>query len=175
MPQTLTVEKPLTIEAIEPTCTDARHMMELLNQRLMDLTGSSGAAGFDLAGPTHGKSVFLLVRDELGQPVGCGALRPLEIAGNAPVAEIKRMYARWPARGIGAALLGRLEQAARAFGYRALWLETRRVNTRGCAFYRRHGYHDIPQYGPYVGRHEALCLGKRLPAIEGMKEDTSWT
>src|SRR5690606_5719846 len=101
---------------------------------------------------------FVLAR--VGDAVlGCGALRPL----NAEVAELKRMYARPGTRGVGAALLLHLERAAAGLGYGAVWLETRRVNTRALAFYARHGYQEIPNFGRYVGRPDAVCLGKTLP------------
>lgn len=170
MPQSLLLEKPLKIDAVEATSADALQMMEALDQRLVMITGHSGAAGFDPAALTIGQSVFLLARDELGLPVGCGALRPLEAAGAARVAEVKRMYAHRPGLGIGAALLARLEREAWEMGYRAIWLTTRRINQAACAFYRRHSYHDIPQYGRYVGRDDVVCLGKRLQPMK----DTPW-
>jgi len=89
--------------------------------------------------------------------VGCGALRPL----GEGVAELKRMYAR-PGSGAGSSLLDALERQARAFGYAEVWLETRKVNVRAVAFYEKHGYCTIPNCGKYVGRTEAVCLGKAL-------------
>ena len=56
---------------------------------------------------------------------------------------------------------------APAFGYRAVWLETRRVNARAVAFYGRHGYAVIPNYGKYAGRPDAECLGRDLHAPSG--------
>jgi ribosomal protein S18 acetylase RimI-like enzyme len=57
-------------------------------------------------------------------------------------------------------LLAALERQALAFGYRAVWLETRRVNVRAVAFYEKHGYRVIPNFGKYAGRPDAVCLGK---------------
>ncbi|HEX9173528.1 MAG TPA: hypothetical protein VF861_12785 [Telluria sp.] len=51
---------------------------------------------------------------------------------------------------------------ALALGYRALWLETRRVNLRAVGFYAAHGYRPVANYGKYVGRDDAVCLGKSL-------------
>ena len=116
------------------------------------MRGSFVAA--DVRGPG---AVFLVARDAAGVTLGCGALRLL-----APdVAELKRMYAR-PGGGAGPCLLAALEAQALAFGYRALWLSTRRVNVKALAFYGRHGYLPIDPYGKYVGRAESVCLGKRL-------------
>jgi GNAT superfamily N-acetyltransferase len=101
--------------------------------------------------------VFLVARNADGVPIGCGALRPL-VPG---VAELKRMYAR-PGSGAGRYLLTALEEQAARFGYRELWLSTRRVNVRALAFYGRNGYASVGNYGKYVGREESVCLGKRL-------------
>ena len=153
--------RPL-LEAVPVTHPDAVLLMHLLNRRLALLSGDSGASGFEAASMPAGRSVFLVARGEDGALLGCGAVRPLAQAGTAPVAELKRMFARDGTRGVGAALLIALEREALAMGYRALWLETRRVNDRALRFYRRHGYSEIPNYGSYVGREDAVCLGKPL-------------
>jgi GNAT superfamily N-acetyltransferase len=90
------------------------------------------------------------------------ALRPLD----AGVAELKRMYAR-PGSGAGRFLLAALERQALAFGYTAIWLETRKVNEGALAFYAKHGYRPIANYGKYAGRADAVCLGKALGAGVG--------
>lgn len=90
--------------------------------------------------------------------MGCGGYRPLEPG----VAEIKRMYARPGTRGVGAALLAALERRARADGYAAVRLETRRVNGRAVAFYARSGYAPVLAWGRYIGRPDAACFGKSL-------------
>jgi ribosomal protein S18 acetylase RimI-like enzyme len=78
------------------------------------------------------------------------------------VAEVKRMFARPGQAGVGSAVLAYLEGEAAALGYRALWLETRLVNTRAVRFYEARGYARIPNYGRYAGRPEAACFEKRL-------------
>jgi putative acetyltransferase len=94
--------------------------------------------------------------------VGCGALRGLEVGGRDDVAEIKRMYATRPGSGIGVTLLRALEERARVFGYTVVMLETRRINVTALGFYARHGYVITENYGPYVGRADAVCLSKSL-------------
>lgn len=49
-------------------------------------------------------------------------------------------------------------------GYTEFWLETRSVNARAVSFYERRGYRKIPNFGKYIGRQEAVCLGKPLAA-----------
>ena len=141
----------------DPDCEEARALIAELDAALAAICGDSGAASFDADDVRGPRALFLLARDAAGQAVGCGALRPVD----AEVAEVKRMYAR-PGSGAGLHLLGELERRALAFGYRAIWLETRRVNGRAVAFYERNGYRVIPNYGKYVGREDAICLGKLL-------------
>ncbi|WP_084453318.1 GNAT family N-acetyltransferase [Roseateles chitosanitabidus] len=150
------------LEAVSIDHPDAVVLMHQLDQRLSSLSGDSGASSFDPASMPAGRSRFLVARGADGALLGCGAVRPLAQAGGAPVAELKRMYAREGTRGVGAALLAALEREAVAMGYRALWLETRRVNARALGFYRRHGYSEIPNYGGYADRDDAICLGKTL-------------
>ncbi|MGH2541216.1 MAG: GNAT family N-acetyltransferase [Ardenticatenaceae bacterium] len=47
----------------------------------------------------------------------------------------------WRGRGVGRAFLNRVEEWARAEGYRALVLETQTNNLPAIRFYHRHGYH----------------------------------
>src|SRR5262249_22171783 len=65
--------------------------------------------------------VFLVARSH-GDPVGCGALRPIEPG----LVEIKRMYVRPAERGngFGKLILGALEAEARALGAERVVLET---------------------------------------------------
>jgi GNAT superfamily N-acetyltransferase len=119
---------------------------------------TSGQASFAAGDTRVPRSTFVVARGAEGQLLGCAALRPLD----GDVGEVKRMYARPGTAGVGSALLAHIEEAARGFGYRQLWLETRRVNSRAVSFYERHGYAPIPNYGKYIGRPEAICLAKAL-------------
>ena len=147
----------MTCLPADPDSAEARALIGELDAALAAVCGDSGAGSFaatDVRGPG---AVFLVAREAAGMALGCGALRPL-----APgVAELKRMYAR-PGTGAGSCLLAALEAQALAFGYRALWLSTRRINVKALAFYGRHGYLPIGPYGKYAGRAESVCLGKRL-------------
>lgn len=141
----------------DPDSPDARVLVKELDAALAAICGDSGSGSFDPADVRGPSAVFLIARDAQGHALGCGALRPL-----APgVAELKRMYAR-PGSGAGLALLRALEAQALAFGYRDIWLSTRRVNVKALAFYARNGYAPVAQYGRYVGREESVCLGKHL-------------
>lgn len=142
---------------LDPDSAEARLLIGELDAALAALCGDSGAGSFDPAGVRGPGAVFLVARTAQGEAVGCGALRPL-----APgVAELKRMYAR-PGSGAGRCLLAALEAQAAAFGYRDIWLSTRRVNLRALGFYERSGYAPVDNYGRYAGRDASVCLGKRL-------------
>jgi GNAT superfamily N-acetyltransferase len=85
-----------------------------------------------------------LVGYEGTEPVAGGGLRRLAEG----VAEIKRMYVLPTARsrGVAAALLAALEDAARAQGYRVVRLDTGPKQAHAQRLYRGAGYKDVPPY-----------------------------
>jgi GNAT superfamily N-acetyltransferase len=81
---------------------------------------------------------WLYLAEIEGEPVGMGALRPL-----APdVAEIKRMYVRPSARGLGVgrAILQRLIDDARGLGYKTIHLDSAPFMHEAHALYRSFGF-----------------------------------
>jgi len=155
------IEQHVKVELTDPESTEAQQLLDRLSQTLQHFTGSSGAASFDVNDVKVEGACFAIGRLAGGIPVACGALRPLQPG----VAELKRMFALPDTKGAGSAVLAFLEQKACEFGYGQVWLETRKVNERAVAFYERHGYRPIPNFGRYVGRTEAICLGKRIPTL----------
>lgn len=105
---------------------------------------------------------FLVVFDEDGTPVGCGAIR----RHDDTAAEIKRMYVRPEARsrGISRLILAELESAARVLGYRAIVLETGQRQPEAIALYESAGYTVIPRYGYYADSELSVCYRKALDA-----------
>jgi len=95
--------------------------------------------------PPSGR-LFLAMLD--GQPLGCVALRPL--AGL--VCEMKRLYVRPVARGIGLGrrLAQRAIEAAREVGYKRMYLDTLGSMKEAIALYgtlgfqRTHAYYNNP-------------------------------
>jgi len=140
-------------QATDPACLQ---LQDALSDYLQQLTGSSGRASFDVS--ALGERGFFLLAQENAVAVGCVAVREL----SAGIGEIKRMYARPGTRGVGAQLLGALEQHARERGFQALWLETRKINQRAVDFYQRNGFRIRENYGNYSGRPEAVCFEKTL-------------
>jgi ribosomal protein S18 acetylase RimI-like enzyme len=150
----------ITLSPEDPDSPGARVLIAQLGAALARITGDSGASSFDANDVRGARAVFIVARGADGTPVGCGALRPI----GDDVAELKRMYSR-PGSGAGVHILAALERRAVELGYRELWLETRRVNGRAVAFYEKHGYRTIDNYGKYLGREDAVCMGKPLDDV----------
>jgi ribosomal protein S18 acetylase RimI-like enzyme len=146
------------IENEDPRSETASRIIDELSDALTLITGDSGRSSFDANDVSGKRACFVVARQTDGQVVGCGAIRPLE----SGVAELKRMFARTGTRGIGEALLAHLESSAADFGFESVRLSTRAVNTRAVAFYKKHGYATIPNFGKYAGRNESVCMEKFL-------------
>lgn len=138
----------------------AAQLMQALSAEQAALYEDEGDSGFhveDVAGP---RGLFVVAWID-GKGIGCGALRPME---NDAIAEVKRMYVQppWRGKGIGRAILVRLEQAAREMGYDEVWLETGVRQPEAIGFYTHSGYARIPCYGEYAEDPDSVCFGKRL-------------
>lgn len=113
-----------------------------------------------------GVSVYV-ARERGGPAVGIAALvllDPLRDGSLPGDGELKRMFVSEAARGRGAAgaLLRRIEADASAIGLRRVVLETGELHAPALAFYGRHGYTDIAQFGQYIGEPHSLCMAKKL-------------
>ncbi len=146
---------------IRPTPFDDPVAVEVHERYLQDIIDRYGGPPGCLApatfeGPAAG--FFLAWID--GVPGGCGGFR----RHDEGVAEIKRMYVEPTARGRGVAraLLARLEEAARAAGYRELWLETGTRQPEAIALYESSGYTPIARYGEFKADERSRCYAKRL-------------
>ena len=142
----------------DPTHPDAAALLQELSNALCTITGCDGCASF-AARDVRGECGAFLVGYLDGVAVACGGFRPLARG----IAEVKRVYAR--ERGAGLPTLCALESLAAAQGYTQLVCETRRVNLRAVAFYLRAGWQETAPYGHYIGRPEAICFAKALPAV----------
>ncbi|WP_415950604.1 GNAT family N-acetyltransferase [Streptomyces sp. KLOTTS4A1] len=102
----------------------------------------------------------LLVARSGGEPLGMAGVRRLD----AETCELTRVFLLPAARGKGvaAALMGAVEEAARERGARRLVLDTRLDLIEARRLYTKHGYVEIPAYnsGPY----SEIWYGKELPA-----------
>lgn len=87
-------------------------------------------------------TVFVARDPESGAALGCGALR----RHGDGIGEVKRMYTREAARGLGVGgeILGRLEALAREEGLRELVLETGDRHEAAWRIYERGGFSRCP-------------------------------
>jgi GNAT superfamily N-acetyltransferase len=120
-----------------------RELSAEIARRYSDM-GDDGSGSFTPNDVLVARSAFVVARLD-GQPVGCGALRPMDAA----TAEIKRMFVAANARrrGVGRAILAELERLAAEHGYRTLRLETGNRQPEAVALYERHGFRRIPAFG----------------------------
>lgn len=142
----------------QPNTQDAISLIEQLSNSLEVITGDSGKNSFNSNDVCVPRSLFVVAYNEDGEAIGCGAIRPI----NEDVAEVKRMFAKTKAIGVGSEILHYLENYAQKLGYSALWLETRLINKRAVSFYEKKGYHRISNYGKYVNKSEAVCFEKNI-------------
>lgn len=148
----------ITVEKSDPLSPDSYSLIEKLSAELAAITGDSGKSNFAIDSMDGDRSLWVLARNKNSDAIGCGAIRPL----TENIAELKRMFSDRSIPGVGKALLNFLEKSAKNMGYAELWLETREVNYKAVNFYKNNGYVSIENYGPYIGREEAVCFSKVL-------------
>ena len=88
----------------------------------------------------------LLLATHEGEPVGCVALH----AAGWPRAEMKRLFVRPEARGLGVgrALVSAVVTEAEAIGYAEIVLDTLPSMAEAQRLYEHFGFRDIPPYRP---------------------------
>jgi putative acetyltransferase len=134
---------------VEPVPAPTREVEELLTE-LDEILGAAYAPE-----QRHALSIDRLFQPDIrffvarldGEAMSCGGVALL-----GDYAEVKRMYAREPARGrgIGKALLASLEAEARNAGKSLLRLETGIHQTAAIALYERWGFRPRGPFGPYA-------------------------
>jgi len=148
----------ISVEKADPFSSESYRLIELLSAELAAITGDSGKTNFTVEAMNNDKALWVLAKNAYGDAIGCGAIRPL----TQNIVELKRMFSDRSEPGVGSALLTFLEASAKQMGYRELKLETRHINYRAVSFYERKGYVRVDNYGPYIGREEAVCFSKML-------------
>lgn len=136
----------LVIERVDAPTDEARLLIEELEAELTGNYAADQRHGLSVARVFRPGVVFFLARLD-GRPVGCGG-----VAFADGLAEVKRMYVRPAARGrgVGRAVLARLEEEARARGVSRLVLETGDVQHDAIRLYERSGFTRCPAFGQYA-------------------------
>jgi putative acetyltransferase len=101
-------------------------------------------------------SVYMVGARVDGKLVGIGGLE-LQDGG---AGELKRFFVTPEHRGTGVAdaLLGALFDHARLHQLDLVRLETGDKQLAAIAFYRRHGFVEIPRFGPYLTSETSVCM-----------------
>lgn len=95
-----------------------------------------------------------------GEPAACGCFKQFDEAA----VEIKRMFVKKTFRGLGLSkiVLAELEAWAKETGYKAAVLETSVRFKTARNLYGNKGYCIVPNYPPYEGLPESVCMRKSL-------------
>lgn len=125
-----------------------------LGALLRDVMAEFGAAGagssihdeemLDIAKSYSAPGSAYFVVEAKGRLVGGGGLGPLA-GGDPDVCELRKMYLRPEARGlgIGRAMLGQCLDVARRLGYARMYLETRQTMREARRLYERNGFAPV--------------------------------
>lgn len=154
-------EEMLKVDVSDPRGPEASELIGELSAELARRydymeDGSGGFKPEDAMGP---RGAFVIGSIH-GNPVACGAIRPLE----GDVAELKRVFVKvdFRGRGFSKAIVNELERQARARGYRVMRLETGVRQPEAISLYESLGYHRIPNYGEYRDSGLSVCFQKKL-------------
>ncbi|MCR5737107.1 MAG: GNAT family N-acetyltransferase [Eubacterium sp.] len=99
-----------------------------------------------------------------GKAAGAGAIREYQYNDIDNATELKRVFVRdkFQGKGIGTKLVLELIKWAKELGYKKMILETGELLQESCHVYRKVGFNEIENYGPYVSMPESLCMMKEL-------------
>lgn len=136
----------IEIRVEPPETPEARRLLDAQEREKIDRTDDwDPAAAARIASeelmPPDGAFLVAYLH---GNAVGCGAVRRL----SPELAELKRLYVDPAARGsgLGDRLMGAMEDAARAAGYRTVRLDTDPALEEAQGLFRRRGWRRIPAY-----------------------------
>ncbi len=113
----------------------------------------------DLASLSQPNVLFAVARNTEGTAIGCGA-----VVLNSTYGEVKRMFVRPEARGLGTArlIIQTLESTAFARGCRTLKLETGPYQAEALAFYAKQGYERCGPFGDYPEHPLSIFMCRNL-------------
>jgi putative acetyltransferase len=152
---------PIRIIEVDPKGADALALLHEAANEARKLYPEHFAvdAPWPVNPPTPERGVYLLGYQE-GNPVACGALRPID----GVCVEVRRMFVTAAARrkGLARVILRELEIRAAGFGYTVMRLETGNRQLSAMALYETLGFKRIAPFGAYVNDPLSICFEKTI-------------
>jgi putative acetyltransferase len=115
------------------------------------------------------KHVVLVMENT--KAIGCGSFKEFD----TQTIEIKRMWVEPIERGKGIAsrILQELENWGAQMKYVSCILETGIRQVEAIELYRKNGYSQIENFGPYQGAENSVCFSKSIPVVTEQKSGHS--
>ncbi len=94
------------------------------------------------------------------EAIGCGAIKLFSQTGM----EVKRVFVKqiFRQQGVAARIIKELEKWAGELGFTECVLETGKQQPEAIALYKKFGYRFTPNYWPYIGVDNSICMSKKL-------------
>jgi GNAT superfamily N-acetyltransferase len=148
----------ITIKRTEANDPDFPYLVGMLNRELHEKYGDLQLIYDTYNQISNLETVVIAYVDDV--PAGCGCFKKFDYK----TAEIKRMFVKPECRklGIASSIIGELETWIKEDGFPNIVLETATRQHEAIAFYKKHNYEIIENYGPYWGMETSVCFGKRL-------------
>jgi putative acetyltransferase len=166
------VDPPLATVALErPDQPEVVALIDALDAYQKPLYPPESHHGIDLPALRDPSVLFAVARLRDGSVAACGAV--LLTPGYA---ELKRMFTHsgLRGRGVGAAVLRFVEEAARDRGASRLTIETGIRQPEALRLYERHGYVRCAPFGQYTADANSLFLEKHVTPAEPPCEVSIW-
>ncbi len=154
-----------------PDQTDVLALVDALDAWQQPLYPPASHHGIDVDALRDPAVLFAVARQADGAAVACGAA----VLGDEH-AELKRMYTT-PAmrgRGIGAAVLRYVEEAARARGATRLSLETGVRQPEALRLYERHGYARCEPFAPCSADPNSIFMTRSVEPVREVGAVSIW-
>ena len=154
------LRKALALETkrVNSSDSDFRALVKKLDEDLAIRDGEDHRFYAQFNGIENLNNAIVTVLEE--KAIGCGAFKVLD----ENTVEIKRMYTDEAHRGKGIAslVLKELEVWAKQLGYKKCVLETGKMQPEAIALYKKQGYKNVANYGPYINVEHSICFQKTL-------------
>jgi GNAT superfamily N-acetyltransferase len=152
------LDNSITLQRTNSSNPDFRLLIPQLDKELADRYGELQTIYDRYNQIIDINTVIIACRDN--EPIGCGCFKQIDEHS----VEIKRMFVKAEARGLGiaTAILSQLELWAWENGFSYTVLETGDKQHEAIALYQKLGYTIIPNYGQYSGMESSICMQKEL-------------